>query len=490
MDVQSASHLEIRRINSELAALQNKVRMLEAHRPPAQVPPVQVRWAMTMQDGETSWPGSEANVFPIVFLDSEFTATQGQQTIDVAPRQAAPPVRAYSAMGNWIQPGLPIPAFHLKGLGDAEAGVWWLMDPPKWYIVQLNGALSPGGSAMANIWLYDSTDTLIDTGCEITVWDSGQAAEAVASGSWGAADWIADIQEDGDPVTSGRWVMRGRPTAATQKSRLLARLTESSLSPYSYTTDGSPFDLIGRARASSGGYGNDEGSESNRPALPSATGEVYEIQDVGSGVYKYVSLGAATLVNGTPWKYYKENHGPGGEPTDEDLLLVNKHGSIYVVERPLSWTPQAVFRATTVSGGFLEWDVATGSTEAHYAYSNNQMWGEIAEPDDSSFTGGIKILAPGVRVYEVIVQINVHLSGLTASTVSFTAGMPGGYGSPDPYTVTISTGNFTQTRIQIDMRRLLLYKRGDKTLFTTLTPTPSVTPSSIDATMIIRPWQL
>lgn len=210
MDLQLSHHVEIRKLRDELAGLRDKVRMLEARRPPASVHPQQVRWAMTVQDGETSWPAADANVFPIVFLDAEFTATQGQQTIDVAARQAAPPVKAFSAMGNWIQPGLPIPAFHLKGLGDDEAGVWWLMDPPKWYMVVLNSSLSRKGSTTASIYLFDSADALVDTLCDITVWECGQlgTGETIAAGVRGTADWIHDIQEDTDPVTGGRWVFR------------------------------------------------------------------------------------------------------------------------------------------------------------------------------------------------------------------------------------------------------------------------------------------
>jgi hypothetical protein len=56
--------------------------------------------------------------------------------------------------------------------------------------------------------------------------------------------------------------------------------------------------------------------------------------------------------------------------------------------------------------------------------------------------------------------------------------------------VTISTGNFTQSRHQIDFRGLMHLKGGDKTIYTTLTPTPSVTPAAIEAVMIIRPWTL
>jgi hypothetical protein len=283
-------------------------------------------------------------------------------------------------------------------------------------------------------------------------------------------------------------------SADPPKSRLIARIadTETELERYSYTSDSAPYDLIGRARSASGGYGNDEGDEGDRPALPTCAGEVYEMQEVSAGVWKYVSLGVCTLVNPTPWKYYAENHdSDSGEPTDEDLLLVTKHGSgsIYVVERPLSWTPHAVFRATTISGGFVEWDVINGNNAAHYPYTNNQMWGEIATPDNSSFTGGIRILAPGVRVYEVIVQMNVWLSGITASTVSYQAALPAGYMGGNPYTSTISTGNFTQHRVKIELRGLMHLKRGDKTIYTTLSVTPSVTPT-LEALMIIRPWTL
>jgi hypothetical protein len=282
--------------------------------------------------------------------------------------------------------------------------------------------------------------------------------------------------------------------AEPPKSRLIARIadTETELERYTYDSDSAPYDLIGRPRHSASGYGKDEGAEADRPVLPSCAGEVYEMQEVSTGVWKYVSLGACTLINPTPWKYYAENHdSDSGEPTDEDLLLVNKHGrsSIYVVERPLSWTPHAVFRATTVSGGFVEWDVVNGNNAAHYPYTNNQLWGEIATPDDSSFTGGIRILAPGMRIYDIEVQINVWLSGISASTVSFQAAMPAGYMGGNPYTSTISTGNFTQQRVKIEMRGLMHLKRGDKHIYTTLSTTPSVTPD-VEALMIIRPWTL
>lgn len=284
------------------------------------------------------------------------------------------------------------------------------------------------------------------------------------------------------------------PGSSTTQARLIARIadSETELLPYSYASDSAPYDLIGRARSSSGGYGNNEGDLANRPALPTCAGEVYEMQDVGSGVYKYVSLGACTLINPTPWKYYAENHdADSGEPTDEDLLLVSKHGSgsVYTVDRPLSWTPHAVFRATTVSGGFIEWDVINGSSASHYPYTNNQMFGEIAEPDDSSFTGGIKILAPGVRVYEVSCQINVWFSGITASTVTIQSALPAGYMNSVPYSNTISTGNFTTTRLTYHLHGLMHLKRGDKTIYTTLSVTPSVS-VTLEAMMLIRPWTL
>jgi hypothetical protein len=61
--------------------------------------------------------------------------------------------------------------------------------------------------------------------------------------------------------------------------------------------------------------------------------------------------------------------------------------------------------------------------------------------------------------------------------------------APDAYTSAISTGNFTQPRVKIEMRDLMHLKRGDKHIYTRLSTTPSVAPD-VEAPMIIRPWTL
>jgi hypothetical protein len=53
----------------------------------------------------------------------------------------------------------------------------------------------------------------------------------------------------------------------------------------------------------------------------------------------------------------------------------------------------------------------------------------------------------------------------------------------------LSTGSFTQQRVNIEMRGLMHLNRGDKHIYTTLSTTPSVTPD-VEALMIIRPWTL
>lgn len=193
MDTLRDPWTEIRRLQASVLSLQSQLAQIHAKRPPASVLPQQVRWAVTTEAYGTPWPEVAANAFPIRFIDPHFTATQGSQDMEHSARSSEPVAMALSP-ADWIPPDLPLPVFEQKGLGPSDAGVYWFLDPPRWYIVKLLGDLIQGGSAPASVWWWNATDELVELDCSLIVWDF-QLSEpdlTLPSGTFGSVDWYFD----------------------------------------------------------------------------------------------------------------------------------------------------------------------------------------------------------------------------------------------------------------------------------------------------------
>lgn len=203
----------------------------------------------------------------------------------------------------------------------------------------------------------------------------------------------------------GFTILGGNDTEATltaavqqrvaQKGRLIARLTED-LDRWTYPTAATPTDLIGREMD----YG-DPGVDDDAPALPSAAAEIYHVVDVEDD-HKYQLLGTGTVYNTTPWKLYSQVSGASGNAFDMDLLCVTEHNGLYLVDRPMNWTPLASFESTALESGgsAIEWVDATAFMSA----ATNKACGEIAAANGSS-AQLIDILAPGYRLYHMFITV-------------------------------------------------------------------------------------
>jgi hypothetical protein len=175
-------HAQLNEVQTDIAAIWSELDQLRRIRFPQADLHRDIRWAMTVGT-PVSWPSTggtypntDANTFPIRFLDAHFVKTAGNRTFSYFNRSADPVTIAHAATGQYIPPALPLPVFWQRGLGAEGAGEWWFLDPPRLYVVQLRSVLNAGSSALAEIWLPDAGLTLHASGIVISVKDVGLGA--------------------------------------------------------------------------------------------------------------------------------------------------------------------------------------------------------------------------------------------------------------------------------------------------------------------------
>ena len=115
------------RLRARLGTVEEEVRQLRRLRDAKVDLFRQVRWCITCdpEDEDEDYP-TAGTVFPIKFLDAHFTATVGTQTFVSTARSTEPQTVAFCA--HYVKVNTPCPCFWLRGLGDDEAGEWWLLD--------------------------------------------------------------------------------------------------------------------------------------------------------------------------------------------------------------------------------------------------------------------------------------------------------------------------------------------------------------------------
>lgn len=161
---------EIENLRRRVQVLEDALTQFRRQRVPQPIVPIQLRWAVPTASSGVAWPTGSANVFPIRFLDPDFTATQGLQNFNRTARSTDPTAFALSYR-DWVPEGAPLQVLQQRGLGADDAGEWWFLDPPSYYTARLLGSLSAAGSASAEIYLLQTDGTFAASGCTVTVYD-------------------------------------------------------------------------------------------------------------------------------------------------------------------------------------------------------------------------------------------------------------------------------------------------------------------------------
>lgn len=138
-------------LEQDLRETQRAIEAIRRERQPQFVFPQQPKLAITCDPATGSYPTFNANVFPIKFLDADFTATTGQRTLNKTNRQEDAATVALFPSGNWIPKDTVLPVFQCRGLGDEDAGDWFFADGPREYFGKLTGDLESGGTGSANV---------------------------------------------------------------------------------------------------------------------------------------------------------------------------------------------------------------------------------------------------------------------------------------------------------------------------------------------------
>lgn len=151
-------------LETELRAAQRSLDGIRRVREPALILPEQPRLAVTCDPASGSYPTSNANVFPIKFVDGDFTATTGQRTLNKTNRQAAAAVQALFPSGNWIPKDTVVSVYQCRGLGSDDAGEWFILDGPRQYFGRLTAAMAAGATVDTNVYTSnDSAQALLAT---------------------------------------------------------------------------------------------------------------------------------------------------------------------------------------------------------------------------------------------------------------------------------------------------------------------------------------
>lgn len=190
MDIRPSTDRRLDQLEADLRQARQELDQLRRVRQPALDLPEQPRLAVTCDPEQGSYPAVNANVFPIKFVDADYTATPGPQSLTKTNRQAAQATVALFPSGNWIPNGTVISVYQCRGLGGASAGDWFILDGPKEFFCRLTADLEAGGTGTAEVFTdNDSSLTLLAT---LTV----QAGPLVLAGvTLAAHNWI-DVRWD------------------------------------------------------------------------------------------------------------------------------------------------------------------------------------------------------------------------------------------------------------------------------------------------------
>lgn len=190
MDIRPTTDQRLELLEADLRQAQLELASLRRARNPALDVKEQPRLAVTCDPASGSYPVVNANVFPIKFVDADYTATPGPQSLTKTNRQAAQATVALFPSGNWIPNGTVVSVFQCRGLGGASAGDWFILDGPKEYFCRLTAELAAGGTGTAEVFTdNDSSQTLLAT---LTV----EAGPLVMAGATLAADTWVDVRWD------------------------------------------------------------------------------------------------------------------------------------------------------------------------------------------------------------------------------------------------------------------------------------------------------
>lgn len=146
--------------------------------------PRDVRLARTIKDPVTDTYPTAGQTFWVEFLDSHFTANDGDQTPTHTTRKTN--VVAHNLRGAWLPEGTIMQAYYQRGLGASGSGEWWLdiiggIWPAKCTsdITARSGTTT--GSGTVDLYL-DDTGTLTTTSVEVDL--LSDFAAIVSNGTW------------------------------------------------------------------------------------------------------------------------------------------------------------------------------------------------------------------------------------------------------------------------------------------------------------------
>ena len=185
-DVQAPLLTRIHRLEETVLTLLRDVDGIRRVREAQFVLPEQPRLAVTCDPAANSYPSANANVFPIKFLDADYTVPNfsGSALVSLTKsnRQTAAACTALFPTGNWIPKGTAVSVYQCRGLGADDAGDWFILDGPKEYLGKLSGSLSGAGSGSARVYANnDSTSTLLAT---LTVYLSKLITASIDTDTW------------------------------------------------------------------------------------------------------------------------------------------------------------------------------------------------------------------------------------------------------------------------------------------------------------------
>lgn len=143
-----------------------------------------VRLARTIKDPVSDTYPTDGQTFRVEFLDSHYTADDGDQTPTHTSR--ATQAVAHNLRGAWLPEGTIMQAVHQRGLGSAGSGEWWLdliggIWPAKANTNITARSGSSSGSGTVDLHL-DDTGTLTDQSVDVDILSDFQVQ--IPSGTW------------------------------------------------------------------------------------------------------------------------------------------------------------------------------------------------------------------------------------------------------------------------------------------------------------------
>lgn len=158
-------------------------------------------WGVSWEKTGESYPGDGANTFPFRFVDLEYTAAVGTQTLTPHFRtgEASIPKVGRTTNGQWIAPGelcmvspLPPPP------GTEDKGRWLITPQKTWYYGFLQGELGRLSSTSASVYKQDPAGTwtrilpsVASPPLVLTVWDARflDSGTSLPAKTWVRFEW-------------------------------------------------------------------------------------------------------------------------------------------------------------------------------------------------------------------------------------------------------------------------------------------------------------